>query len=117
MKSGAFLELVTLTAVVMSLLWTTWKSRRVLRKALGRKLRDDEETSIKTWMTLSDSDLDTAARELGKNPIEPLLADVDVFAKRDETLVKSGERQQTALDLTARQSNRPQSRRASWFSR
>ena len=58
---------------VLSLWWTTVKARRILGESLGRKLRKGEETSLKSWMQASDVALETAARELERNPFERFL--------------------------------------------
>jgi hypothetical protein len=76
MNFRASVGLVLVVLVAASSLWTTWKTRHFLRKAMGRKLRNDEETSIKTWMTISDSGLDTITRELQRNPFESVLNEV-----------------------------------------
>lgn len=58
---------------VLSLMWTTRVSRRILSKSLGRKLRQDEETSLRSWMSASDDALESAPRELERNPFERVL--------------------------------------------
>ena len=64
-------SVIALTA--LSLAWTTWKARRILRQSLGRNLRRGEETSLRSWMELSTGSLDTANRELARNPFERVL--------------------------------------------
>jgi len=59
--------------LALSLAWTTWKSRQVLGRALGRKLRRGEETSIRSWMEVPSDALDSALRELDKNPFDRVL--------------------------------------------
>jgi hypothetical protein len=59
-----------MAAVVLSGVWTTWRSRRFLGKTLGRKLAKDEESSIKTWLTMSKTDLEAGARKLEHNPFQ-----------------------------------------------
>jgi len=44
--------LTILALVGLSLGWTSWKSRRALRKSLGRDVRAGEDTSLRTWMSL-----------------------------------------------------------------
>ena len=58
---------------VLSLWWTTIKARRLLTRSLGRKLRKGEESSLKSWMQVSDAGLDAATRELDRNPFERVL--------------------------------------------
>ncbi len=58
---------------VLSLWWTTRKARALLRQALGREIRDDEEMSIKSWMQASDASLETASKELDRDPFERCL--------------------------------------------
>lgn len=64
----------TIVAIsVLSLWWTTRKARALLRQALGRDLGDGEEMSLKSWMQASDASLETAARELERDPFERCL--------------------------------------------
>jgi hypothetical protein len=63
---GAFV----VTLALLSLAWTTWKVRRILRKSLGRKPRLGEDTSLTGWMRTSSESLDTVNRELGRNPFD-----------------------------------------------
>ena len=35
---------------LLSLWWTTFKSRRLMSRSLGRKLKAGEETSLRSWM-------------------------------------------------------------------
>ena len=62
-----------LAITVLSLWWTTVKARRILGRALGRKLRKGEETSLRSWMQAPDAALDTANRELERNPFDRFL--------------------------------------------
>lgn len=64
---------IVLAITALSLWWTTVKARRILGESLGRKLRKDEEMSLKSWMQASDVSLETAARELERNPFERFL--------------------------------------------
>ena len=57
----------------LSLLWTTIKSRRILRDALGRDLRKGEETSLRSWMQASDTSLQKASEELARDPFDRFL--------------------------------------------
>jgi hypothetical protein len=64
----------TIVAItVLSLWWTTIKARRLLSRALGRRLRKGEETSLRSWMQASNAALDHANRELDRNPFDRLL--------------------------------------------
>ena len=63
---GGFLFVMS----VLSLGWTTWRTRGILRRSLGRTVRRGEDTSIKTWMTVSPTDLEAGLRELEQNPFE-----------------------------------------------
>ena len=45
MNVRALVGAIIVSAAFLSGLWTTWTSRHFLRKALGRKLRKDEETA------------------------------------------------------------------------
>jgi hypothetical protein len=62
-----------LALVALSLAWTSWKTRRALRKSLGRDVRAGEDTSLRTWMSLPSKSLDDAARELEENPFQGVL--------------------------------------------
>jgi hypothetical protein len=64
---------------VLSLWWTTWKARRILGQSLGRKLRDGEETSLKSWMQVPNATLDSATAELKGNPFERFLRTLAKF--------------------------------------
>ena len=59
--------------LLLSVTWTTWKTRQVLRKSLGRKLRSGEESSLRTWMELPNESVDSANRELERDPFARLL--------------------------------------------
>ena len=64
----------TVVALLMlSVTWTTWKTRQILRKSLGRKLKSGEDSSLRTWMQLSDESLDNASRELERDPFDRVL--------------------------------------------
>ena len=54
--------------LLLSVTWTTWKTRRILRKSLGRQLRSGEESSLRTWMELPNESVDSANRELERDP-------------------------------------------------
>ena len=62
-----------LALLALSLAWTSWKSRRALRKSLGRDVRAGEDTSLRTWMSLPSESLEEAARDLENNPIQGVL--------------------------------------------
>jgi hypothetical protein len=62
-----------LALVALSLAWTSWKTRRALRKSLGRDVRAGEDTSLRTWMNLPSESLDAAAKELEDNPFQNVL--------------------------------------------
>jgi hypothetical protein len=65
--------LTILALVALSLGWTSWKSRRALRKSLGRDVRAGEDTSLRTWMSLPSKSLDDATKELEDNPFQNVL--------------------------------------------
>ena len=69
----ALIPLTVLALVALSLGWTSWKSRRALRKSLGRDVRAGEDTSLRTWMSLPSESLDAAARDLQGNPFQDVL--------------------------------------------
>ncbi len=68
-----------LAVTALSLLWTTIKSRRILRAALGRNLRKGEETSLRSWMQASDASLHEASEELERNPFDRFLRFLAAF--------------------------------------
>jgi hypothetical protein len=65
--------IVTWTVIAFTLLslsWTTFKSRQLMRRFLGRQLKAGEETSLRSWMEVSDEGLETATKELDRNPFD-----------------------------------------------
>ena len=78
-----------LALVALSLVWTSWKTRRALRKSLGRDVRAGEDTSLRTWMSLPSESLDDAAKELEDNPFQGVLDSMgpktDMGRKPDDT--------------------------------
>ena len=60
----AVVTVCALTVVVLSLAWSSWRVRQVIRKSLGRDPRLGEDTSLNSWMRASSQSLDTANREL-----------------------------------------------------
>ena len=65
--------LTILALVGLSLGWTSWKTRRALRKSLGRDARAGEDTSLRTWMSMPSESLDAAANDLENNPFQDVL--------------------------------------------
>jgi len=54
------------------------KSKRILGQALGREIRDGEETSLRAWMAVPDGQLQSAADEVGRpNAVEVALGTMD----------------------------------------
>jgi hypothetical protein len=72
----ALIALTITVLTVLSLWWTTWTARRLLRQSLGRPLRKEEETSLKSWMQVDTAMLGAAAAELERNPFERVLRPV-----------------------------------------
>ena len=67
----AFLEvgaLCVMAVASVSLAWTSWRVRQIVRKSLGRKPRLGEDTSLNSWMRSPGESLDTANRELAQVP-------------------------------------------------
>jgi hypothetical protein len=64
---------VILALVVLSALWTAIKSRRLLRHSLGREIKPGEEMSLKSWMQVSDGDLEAANKALDRDPFDRVL--------------------------------------------
>ena len=53
-----------LALTLLSLWWTTFKSRQIMSRSLGRKLKAGEETSLRSWMEVPEAGLETATTEL-----------------------------------------------------
>ena len=68
--------LIVLASIALSSWWMTRRARRILSRSLGRDIRPGEETSLRTWMSVPDEQLATAAEEIGNNPIEHTLGAV-----------------------------------------
>ncbi len=66
----ALVFLACLILAVLSLWWTSRHERGILRRALGRKVHEADETSLKTWMKLPDRQLAEAEQELARNPFD-----------------------------------------------
>ena len=62
-----------LALTLLSLWWTTFKSRQIMSRSLGRKLKVGEETSLRSWMEVPESGLETATTELERNPFERIV--------------------------------------------
>src|SRR5215211_2716640 len=77
MPITSWLEALVAASVIalllLSVTWTTWKTRQILCRSLGRKLRSGEESSLRTWMELSDESLDSATTELERDPFARVL--------------------------------------------
>jgi hypothetical protein len=85
---GVFLAALIVLAVV-SLGWTTWRVRRVMQQALGRTVRPGEETSVRTWMEVPDTALESATRQLERDPLGGVM---DVLEEAAELRGASEER-------------------------
>ena len=62
-----------LALTLLSLWWTTFKSRQIMSRSLGRKLKAGEETSVRSWMEVPEAGLETATTELERNPFERIV--------------------------------------------
>ena len=65
-----FLEVVVLSGmavVALSLAWSSWRVRQIIRKSLARNPRLGEDTSLNSWMRGSRESLDTANHELARS--------------------------------------------------
>jgi hypothetical protein len=67
-KSIIFLGILGLT--MLSSWLVTRRSRAILKRSLGREIRDGEETSLRAWMSVPDATLSTAHEELSGHPAE-----------------------------------------------
>ncbi len=65
-----FIFLACIVLAVLSLWWTSRRERKILGGALGRKVREEDETSLKTWMNLRADQLADAERDLARNPFD-----------------------------------------------
>ena len=63
-----FVGLLVVVVFLFSVARTTWKIRRILHRSLGRTVRRDEETSVKTWMALSGPELGAAVQDVTQKP-------------------------------------------------
>lgn len=59
--------------------WAGWRARTVLGRALGREIRDGEETSLRAWMSVPATTLATVDDELRSAPVEQVLQAVDAM--------------------------------------
>ena len=74
--------LIVLGLMGLSSWLITRKSRRILGQALGRKIQEGEETSLRAWMSVPDAKLSSAADEMGRvNPVETTLGALDRFGR------------------------------------
>ncbi len=77
--------LVALVALILAILsswWTSYHEGRILRRALGRKVREEDQTSLKTWMGLRGDQIAEAERELARNPFEGPLDALETIGER-----------------------------------
>ena len=59
--------------------WAGRRARRVLGRALGREIRDGEETSLRAWMAVPAPTLATVDDELRNRAAEQVLGALDVM--------------------------------------
>jgi hypothetical protein len=57
--------------------WAGRRARRVLGRALGREIRDGEETSLRAWMAVPTPTLATVDDELRNHTAEQVLGALD----------------------------------------
>jgi hypothetical protein len=69
----AIVVLTVLALTLLSLWWTTFKSRQIMGRSLGRKLKAGEETSLRSWMDVPEAGLETATTELERNPFDHIV--------------------------------------------
>ena len=66
--TGSQMEALLYAGAMALLVLTSWlagrRARRVLGRALGREVREGEETSLRAWMSLPPEKLATAEEEL-----------------------------------------------------
>ena len=73
---------IVLGLIGLSSWLVTRKARRVMGKALGREIRDGEETSLKAWMSMPANELRSAAEEMQPGPSEQVLESMDRMSRR-----------------------------------
>ena len=61
--------------------WAGWRARRVLGRALGREIREGEETSLRAWMSVPSATLASVDDELRIAPAEHVLQAVDTMSR------------------------------------
>ena len=77
---------IVLGFVGLSSWLVTRRSRRILRQALGREIRDGEETSLRAWMSVPDAKLGAAAREMAEEtPFDATLAATGAYGRAVRT--------------------------------
>lgn len=67
--------------IVVTSWWAGYRARRVLGRALGREIRQGEETSLRAWMSVPTATLATADDELRNRPAEQVLQAVDAMGR------------------------------------
>lgn len=88
--------LIFLLLVVLSTRWATRKERTFLGKSLGHPIRPGEEDSFETWLKVPAEQMEEEARELAKNPFNPLVTAANalpatgVLSKPDQRDCMSG---------------------------
>jgi hypothetical protein len=69
----AIVGLTVVALTLLSLWWTTFKSRQIMSRSLGRRLKAGEETSLRSWMEVPEAGLETATTELERNPFQRIV--------------------------------------------
>lgn len=75
------IEALTFAGAVVVLVFTSWlagrRARRVLGRALGREVRDGEDTSLRAWMSVPSATLSGVDQELRHEAAERLFSVLD----------------------------------------
>jgi uncharacterized protein with NRDE domain len=75
--------LVVLGAMGISSWLLTRKARRVMGKALGREIREGEETSLRAWMSMPADELKAAADEMQPGAADRVLETIESRSYRE----------------------------------
>jgi hypothetical protein len=79
----SILFLIVLGLMGLSSWLITRRSRRILGRALGREIREGEETSLKAWMAVPSDVLAKVPDELGGGPTERVLETMESMSRRE----------------------------------
>lgn len=83
--TGNQIKALVFAGAILLIALTSWwagrRARRVLGQALGREIRDGEETSLRAWMAVPTATLATVDEALRNAPAERVLQAVDTMGR------------------------------------